>query len=376
MITVVGLRLGTLAQILPAAGDGIATSPRPSLYAAILVVVTVESLALCWFAIRTRGFFSNKWAAADVLLATALLLAQPLYVTGDKFIGSWTAWAPGFASNAVVVAALGFTLRRQIAVAAIILGGSYVFISLPHAETTTQVVTVRSNGISYLLFAIIGRTMGGFIRRFGDDADEARAAAIEAARIAELQRHRRMLHDQASLLKLLSDPDIDAKLDEPLRQQALNESNRLRHFLGSSANSPALGRTAPGELNGLVLDAVNHFPDLPTSLAVDLGAGVRIDPNAADAIRSAIETALFNIRLHAGEVESVVIHTDVLPSGDYWELTIRDDGNGFDTESTSQGFGISRVLGSELAKVGVRGQVDSAPGMGTVVTIKGPVHGK
>ncbi len=374
MITVVGLRLGTLAQILPAAGDGISTSPRPSLYAAILVVVTVESLALCWFAIRTRGFFNNKWASVDVLLATALLLAQPLYVTGDKFIGSWTAWAPGFASNAVVVAALGFKLRRQIAIAAIVLGGSYVYISLPHAETATQVATVRSNGISYLLFAMIGRTMGGFIRRFGKDADAARAEAIEAARQAELERHRRMLHDQASLLRLLSDPDLDAQLDEPLRQQALSESNRLRHFLENTSPPPLTSSISHQELNGLVLESVSAFPDLPINLALDLAAGTRPDPGSIEAVRAAIETALFNIRLHAGDISSVVIHTDLLESGRVWELTIRDDGKGFDPESTPVGFGISNVLGTALDNVGVKGIVASTPGMGTVVTIKGSVN--
>lgn len=371
MVTVVGWRIGTLVQILPAIGDGVTSSPRPWLYAAVLAVILLESVALCWYALSTRGFLDPVRATVDVAVAAAALVAQPLYVAGDQFIGTWAAWAPGFAINAVVVAALGFRGRLHVFVAAAVLGACYVVISWPHAESATQMATVRSNGLSYLVFAAMSRTMVGFVRRFGRDADDARTAAIEAARVAELERHRRLLHDQASLLRLLADPSIDPALAEPLRRQARAESNRLRRFLEVDAGQPRADGPSDTCLVDLVVDVTDGFRDLPLSLMLDLGREVQLPPSVVEPVRSAVATALHNVRLHAPGASSVVLHTDVLAASREWELTIRDDGPGFDPSRTRAGFGLSRVLGSGLREVGVEGVVHSSPGDGTAVVLRG-----
>lgn len=174
MVTLAGWRMGTLAQVLPAVPDGLMRSPNPALYALMVAMVVIESVAITWFVIRTRGFRSPKWAMVDVTVATVALLAQPWYISEADFIGTWIAWAPGFAINATVVAALGFTRRRDIAVAAGVLAVAYATVTFPHATGDGQMATVRSNVIAFAVFAVMSRAMVGFVRRFGDAADAAR----------------------------------------------------------------------------------------------------------------------------------------------------------------------------------------------------------
>lgn len=373
VITVVGWRVGTLLQLLPAAHVGIVSSPRPWLYATLLAVVVVESLLLCWFALRAREFRSTRWASVDVALAATLLLAQPLYVPDEVFIGSWVAWAPGFAVNAAVVGALGHRRLWPAILSAVVLGVSYLAVTWSRAVDQGALLTVGVNTFSYAVFTIIPRLLGDFLRRFGRDADAARAVAVESARLAENARHRTLLHDQAALLRLLSDPNVDQRLAGPLRRQARSESNRLRKFLESgSAPDGSTGVVLKG-LNEAILDAARGFEDLPLTLALDLGEGVVLGERRAEAVRTAVTTALHNVRIHAGDVSQVVVHSDVSPAG-AWEITVRDDGQGFDRASTPEGFGISRVIGEGLDAEGVRGQVESRPGRGTVVTMSGDVE--
>lgn len=69
MITIVGWRVGTLVQLVPAVGRGAADSPHPALYLIIVGIVLAESAGLCWFAIRTRGFRSTR---GDSAVASAM----------------------------------------------------------------------------------------------------------------------------------------------------------------------------------------------------------------------------------------------------------------------------------------------------------------
>ncbi|MET0930604.1 MAG: ATP-binding protein [Aeromicrobium sp.] len=372
MITIVGWRLGTLAQLVPAIGRGVEDSPRPALYLVIVVAVIAESAGLCWFAITTRGFSSPRWATVDVAFAAVALLLQPLYVASEDLIGTWSAWAPGLAINAAVVAALGLRRRREVAVATVLLAGCYFAVSWSAADTGTQMATVRSNTLSYPVFAAMARAMGGFVRRFGAAADDARTEAIEAARVAELERHRRMLHDQAGLLRLLSDPTVDPRLAEPLRQQALAESNRLRTYL----DVPLRPSTADGGgklLVDVVANTAVEFNDLPVNLMLDLGRQIRLSEPLVEPVRAAVATLLANVRIHATGVTSVVLHTDTSEAGDQWELTIRDDGCGFDPATTPPGFGLGTVVTTGLRAIGVDATVDSAPGRGTVAVLNGPL---
>jgi signal transduction histidine kinase len=84
-------------------------------------------------------------------------------------------------------------------------------------------------------------------------------------------------------------------------------------------------------------------------------------------LRTAQE-ALSNVRRHAG-AEHVAVHLVAGPDG--VRVEIGDDGIGFDPNRTGNGFGLSGMRG-RVDDVGGELDVASAPGHGTVVTVRVP----
>jgi signal transduction histidine kinase len=83
-----------------------------------------------------------------------------------------------------------------------------------------------------------------------------------------------------------------------------------------------------------------------------------------------IQEALTNVRKHSGAGSAKVIFA---PSNGSLQVTIEDDGRGFDPEATSdnRGFGLRAMRGRAEA-LGARLEVNSTPGKGTMVSIQVP----
>lgn len=64
----------------------------------------------------------------------------------------------------------------------------------------------------------------------------------------------------------------------------------------------------------------------------------------------------------------VIVHANAEPTG--WELTIRDDGVGFDPRATRPGFGLPQQITAGLAAAGLRSVVGSQLGEGTCVVVR------
>lgn len=390
---VVGWRISTLALILLAAPEAFTRSPRPLLGATLLAIVVAESvIAMAWI-IRRRDCVSLRWAAVETALGLACLLAEPLYVPADQRVATWVGWAPALTVNFTVTAAVACRQRSHTLLSAGLLAAGYLAVSHPVVGHSANRGTVVSNTLAYLAFGLLVRGMANVIRRFGSDADAAREKASEARAQVELERHRRLLHDPASLLRYLADPDLDPALAEVVRRQALAEANRIRAFLDPARSEPAdrtgqADQTGQADLAGLagpagsdratpplladtMRAAVAGFTDLPIELVLHLADGVCLTPPASRALAAATVTVLHNVRRHAGPGASVVVHGDHHPGDGEWEITIRDDGRGFDPADSPPGYGLRQVAGGALAEHGMSFHIHSRPGTGTTVTIRG-----
>jgi signal transduction histidine kinase len=102
---------------------------------------------------------------------------------------------------------------------------------------------------------------------------------------------------------------------------------------------------------------------------VEVGPEIELTAETLDHLERALDTALANAEQHAPGANVVL---SVRSGTDLLTVTIRDDGPGFDPASTPPGFGISDILGRQLADVGGTGEVESCPGAGTVVRITVP----
>ncbi len=93
-------------------------------------------------------------------------------------------------------------------------------------------------------------------------------------------------------------------------------------------------------------------------------------PEQAIALLGACREALANVVRHAGTTHAVV---HAATAGDSIEVTIRDHGQGFDTDGVSPGFGIIQSITGRLLEVGGSVDIWSRPGSGTRITLRAPI---
>ena len=360
------IRLTDLVQLGIATPEGLQRSSRPGLDAAAMVLFVAESVVLAVVIIRARKFFSAFWATVDLLTGAAIILAQPLFTTNADRVGTWVAWGYAIGVGSAVAVGIGYPHRWQTIGGVILLICCYLVVSLPAGLEHGSDGTVWSNAFAFIGFGIFGRAAAGYLRRLGRDADTARTLAADAAAEAMFNRQRHLLHDQAGVLRQLGRPAGDPRVEGLLRARAATAALQIRQWLIAT---PTLELQEPTTLIGIVQRVIEDAHDLAITASLDLAAGVALDAETAEAVRSAVATVLDNVREHA-RADEVLIHADLDRAG-WWELTIRDDGVGFCHDWNTVGFGLGTQVRSNLERVGVQVQVQTAVGQGTCIVISG-----
>lgn len=396
-----GVRAVNLAQLLVVLPAALRHTTRPVLFTVVLTGFAVESALIALVTVRAGEYRDRRWGWADTAVAVLVLLAQPAFTTAQDTTGDWTAWGFACTLSTAMGAAVVFTRRRDVGLAVAALMICYTATALPVTHPGSTRATVLGNAFAYPGFALLSRLLVGYLRRLAVDADAARLAAAraaaEAARLREVERQRLLLHDNISVLRLLAGPVLPEELEGPLKAQAVALANRVRAFLDDAADridgmdringidrTDRTGRPGPDAaavtadrrahrlLAAIVRDAVAAYADLHVEMNVDLATGVILPGPAADALMDAIGTVLSNVRLHA-RADNVVVHADADPDEAEWELTVTDDGRGFDAATTPRGFGLRVQVERSLAVYGITTHVHSVPGDGARVTMRGPL---
>ncbi|MEI6623992.1 MAG: hypothetical protein WCP28_19025, partial [Actinomycetes bacterium] len=228
-----------------------------------------------------------------------VLIATPFFTQPADRFSSWSAW--GYAVTLSVACSAGIGLKRwwQVMIAISLLTVLYLAATLPAATSMAQTTTALTNSLSYLMFAAVVRVPANFIRRLAVEAENARAQVAALARDAERSRHRLLLHDQASVLALLSSDEIDPELAAVIRNQAAQSAHRVRRFI-SDEPDPTL------PLAQQLTAVIAEFPDLDPELNVDQ-VTCDVPDDVLDAVTDAVRTLLHNVRNHAHAGE-VVVH--------------------------------------------------------------------
>jgi signal transduction histidine kinase len=203
----------------------------------------------------------------------------------------------------------------------------------------------------------------------------------EAARIEERARLARDLHDavkqqlfaiQTSAAtaqeRFSSDSDGARSALEQVRVSARAAMSEMEALLGQL-------RADPIENTGLV-GALKEQCDalaLRTGAEVRLEAGAmppshRLPPGAQQALFRAAQESLSNIARHA-RAQHVMVHLGL--SGHDLELSIRDDGAGFDPENANLGMGLANMR-TRIGEVGGSMLMHTSPGRGTTVAFAVP----
>jgi signal transduction histidine kinase len=214
-------------------------------------------------------------------------------------------------------------------------------------------------------------------------ADERLRMALEGAE-HERTRWARELHDETlqglgSLQLLLS--SALRQPDAERREAAVKETlSHVAHEIESLRN--LITELRPAELDELglesALESLAHrreaVTEMKVELEVDLGAGCggaprRLESQVESTIYRFVQEALSNVAKHA-KAERVVVEVTAQPHA--VEVTVRDNGRGFDTSVPSSGFGLVGMR-ERVALVGGRLDIGSSPA-GTTLRAVLPVR--
>ncbi len=368
---IVALRLVDMAQLVPALLGTVGRSPHPAIDLLMGAIYLSWGLVLVSLGVRDGSLRRRPWLVQVDIAIACLCLLSVLVVTPPSLRDSqWDAWGGSVAYTAALFAGMALRRRSSRFAAA---GALWICALIPtgfvpgHPEI---VLTGWTNSLIYPAYTAIGYIVSDYFRRVAEAADEARRVASEvaarSAASAEAARHRALLHDQATILDLVSRRIEDPALADALRRQAALEARKVAAFM---TEAPLSSPTTDDTDLALLAQRITHeFADLRLDVSVDLAHGAVLRAPVAAVVGSALTTLLHNVRRHA-QAEHCVVHADADERG--WELLVRDDGVGFDPQGARTGYGLGELVERACRDRGLEVTVESAPGEGTTVTLRG-----
>ncbi|MER7609994.1 hypothetical protein [Nocardioides sp. NPDC127503] len=363
---VAGMRLATLAQMAPsllAAMPALSRVDHPWLTGASWILATVMLVAIAAITLATRRPPGVPYAVLDVAVAVALLIVGLWTVPVELRTGTWVGFQLGYALcvscglSAVRSRWLWMFLLASLAVA------EAVYIA-PTVDDWADLTGALSTCLTLLVLGPLAWFGCQTIVRIGTEADEARRYAAEAAKAEEERRARLAIHNGTAMMRLLVETD-SAGSNGALRSQAEVELNRMRAYLSGQTPPPVSEAT---NLAAVVTAVGAEFDDLPITVVADLAQDVALRRALADDLAAALRSLLLNVRQHA-RAGRVGLHAAEDEDGSGWEVTLHDDGIGFDSSTTTYGFGLREVVVEQLARSGVDVAINSIRDLGTTVTL-------
>lgn len=348
------------------------------------LLLTLAALAPVERRVSSRRTTSAAASVAVVVVAVSvagLLVADSLPPTVDPALVVPDATWPRLVAHPVVlavqavgavmytVAAVAFTRRglrgrdelmRWVGAGAVLAAFSRVHYLLFPSLYSDFVYTGDLLRLGFFAFLLIGASRE--IRSYW--AVRARAAVLEDRR-----RMARDLHDglaqeltyiRAQSQRLAAGPDGDvAQRITAAAGRAADEARRAIWAL-----TRPVGEAFPAALQR-VADELAHRHDVKVVTTLDGAA--EVDPARDDALLRIVSEAVHNAVRH-GRASRVEIRLSAQPL----ELTVTDDGRGFDAPtSAAGGFGLTSMR-ERAQGVGAVLDVSSTPGEGTTVAVRWP----
>ncbi|MEX0285420.1 MAG: ATP-binding protein [Paracoccaceae bacterium] len=234
---------------------------------------------------------------------------------------------------------------------------------------------LSSTDISTPVF-VVCIAWAGMARAFGDSRERLAAAQSDVLRAQEAER-RRVAHDLhdgvgqwLSAIKLnlqmlqgrYQGTDDEGRLSEVVDHldEAILDTRRIAHDL-----SPAMI-----EKKGLAAAILSHA-DLVTkrsnvTVSVDAGDIPDLSPTTQGHLYRVFQEAVQNAIRHGGARNILV---QLQPAAQGFELSVQDDGAGFDPDTAEGGIGLTSMR-QRAELIGAEIRIDSAPGQGTTLMVR------
>lgn len=237
------------------------------------------------------------------------------------------------------------------------------FILYPSVHTSVVHVGDAARLAFYLML------LGGAVREISSYwRDRTQLAVLEERRRIARDLHDGMMQELAFIRSQV------AAFDRQVPNQATIGfvTAAADHALAESRRAvQALSDDDVDALDRVVRRAVGEVADR-AGLAVHyaLSPGVRAGPETTEQIRSIVREATANAVRHAG---ASLLRVSLRPRGDRVQLTVSDDGRGFDLATPVSGFGL-RGMRERADSVGGTLTVSPADGGGTTMRLEVPIE--
>lgn len=318
----------------------------PELAAALAAAALAVTAALTVLARRRSPWVLRApTALAELAAGYALLAADGVVYEAEHPLSLGSAWPlAGAITLGVVVGPWGGL------VAGLVLG-------LGRLTGTLLDDIAQPSSLSLLSTAVL-YGMAGAVAGFGMERLRRAERAISAARARE--EVARQLHDGVlQTLAVVQRRSTDADLASLARDQ----ERELRAFLFGADADAAGDRLGPS-----LRHAAARFERVHGRRAdvVIVGRLPRLPEAAHEALLGAVTEALNNAAKHS-RAERATVYLEALDHELF--CSVKDNGEGFRPDDTSEGVGISRSIRARIDEVGGRAEIDGNPGRGTEVRL-------
>jgi signal transduction histidine kinase len=254
-----------------------------------------------------------------------------------------------------VAVAVGFSFSLVPA-----LSGLVVFGHVPHA-----VLITTPSQLSNVLYLVIFVALHHRLRRLHAREQRARYQRARQVRTsAQLDQQvalQRIVHDEV-LSVLTSAMLVSGAPSDDLRRDARRAINALNASTGGAEGRAPIEGRAAADLITAELRRIDPAAEVSVS-AVD----ALVPRPVIDGVGQAAAEALRNSVRHAGDGASRSVSVQV--EGRSVRVRVRDDGVGFQPLAVGGRLGIAESIVGRMADLGGTARIDSAPGLGTEVTL-------
>ncbi|WP_181243275.1 sensor histidine kinase [Glaciihabitans tibetensis] len=336
---------------------------------ATLIVAMVASLA-DRFVRSSQGLVSIVYAAA--LLTWPFAVLDPALVTGTNH------WLYLLLTVATATAAIAF--RTRVAVAYLFLvPGFYGFVRLTPAGGSVDPLNDLFDVVYAMILGAVIIVIARMLRQAAAAVDAAQATAL--ARYGHAVRQHATEVERVEVDAIVHDSVLTTLLTaaraftpEAMALSARNARNAIEHLHDAALVVPEDGTTVK------LRDVATRIRDAALTLTPPFQLRMRdIGPRsmpvqAAEAVYSAAMQAMVNSLQHAGKDEGVQRWLSAYGIGvDGIQVEVGDNGAGFVLSAVPQErLGVRVSIIERVAGAGGLAEIDSAPGEGTIVTIRWP----
>lgn len=306
--------------------------------------------------------------AIDFVLSCAVGLSASLVPEGAGSLHA-VLWFPFHGTVMVLTVLFGARWGWGGVAAGVVLFGTLY--AVEHLSEPTGLTLLLTHAVWLTLPLLVAVVASVLLRRI------VRAVLVHGMRVGrsdEQVRMTRTLHD--TVLQTLEamavqqqghDKPADDRLTE-LRTAAARQAVELRQLLQMRAPDARAGQSGmAGMLDGLACEFAAM--GLRLEVVADDFLGREPEPAVRAALLDAAREALRNVVKHAG-VRTAVVRAALTAHG--VEITVRDQGKGFDQSRQPHGLGIEHSILTRMREVGGDAVVWSRPRGGTRVRLEVP----